>query len=340
MNLAQMKIFARSLIRDKALIDAHFIRWVNVAYKTIARSLVIPRLNAGDPVVLVAVSGSTQKFYLPYDFQKTIAFFDSTGRSLDIMLSEDVRQFGEYNSFGSFVQFYEFTSANITPLYDSIAQGTTLSITNKSTTATASSAIFTSAHVGEWLLPLDVNTTAGASNPEDFGYLIASTTGTVAVPSATCVLARPFRGTLSDGGTVGDLATARFEIRPRNVPICRIWGDPGSSSPSAVINIEYQRNPSKLANDEDTPEEDRLSEAIVYSAINLAGWAYQNAFQVQNAAKAISESTASFVHSKDFDRLLIRNFMTSNPMIRQYSQGVVGRHMGMHDVFSTSSIRY
>lgn len=335
MNVHQMKIFARSLVRDDQLLDAHFLRWLNVAYRELASLIIVPKLNNGDPVELIPVDDSTQKFYCPYDYGRTISFTDDNDRSLDILLSEDVRQYGEYNSFGSFVQFYEHCSANITPLYNSVDASVTLAITNRSTTATASSAIFTDEHIGEWLLPIDRNSTAGAANPEDYGYLISNTSGTVAVPTTTCTLERPFRGTLSEAGTVGSLSTSYFEIRPRNTPMIRIWGDPGSAE---TISMEYQRIPTKLANDEDIPEEPRLSHAMVYKAIQLAGWSYKQTFSVKSAENAIATALASFTSSKDFDKQLIRNYLTANPMNRGYSQ-ISGMHMGRSN-FRTSGIRY
>jgi hypothetical protein len=142
---------------------------------------------------------------------------------------------------------------------------------------------------------------------------------------------------MSDGGTVGNITTSYFEIRPRNTPIIRIWGDPGSST-TETIKVEYQRKPSKLANDEDIMEEPRLAHAVVFQAIKLAGWAYKQTFSVSTSEKAILEALSSFQASKDFDKQLIHNFLTSNPMNRGYSQ-ISGRHMGRSQ-YSTSGIRY
>lgn len=340
MNVHEMALYAKSLIRDAQLIDAHFERWLNMAYRQIASDLIIPRLHSGDQVELVQVTDSTNQFYCPYDYQRTISFVDENARSLDPILSKDLRQFGEYNTLGTFVQFYEHASVNITPLYNSFGASVTCTMNNRSLTVTASSAIFTSAHVGEWLLPIDRNSTAGSSNPEDYGYLIASTAGTVAVPSTTCTLARPFRGATSDGGVVGNVTTGYFEIRPRNTPIIRIWGDPGTTDTNITINMEYQRIPSKLANDEDVPEEPRLCAAMVHQAIQSAGWAYQNAFTVKQGEMMIAKALSEFKSSKEFDRELVHNFLVANPMSRSYSM-VSGRHMGRGGRFIGSpSIRY
>lgn len=323
---------ARSLIRDQQLIDAHFIRWVNAAYRNFARLVIVPKLNSGDPVELIVVDGSTQRFYLPYDFVRAISFYDSGGRTLDILPSEDVRQINEYGSLGSFTQFYEHNSANVDPVYNSVDAAVTIEIDNRSTLATTSSAILIDDYIGEWILPINRNTTAGSGNPEDYGYLISD------VPtSSTLTLARPFRGVISDSGSIGDLSTSYFEIRPRNTPIIRIWGDPGTE---ATINCEYQRTPSKIANDEDIPEEPRLSEAIVYEAIKMAGWSYKDSFQVKIGQDAVSSTLSSFQKSKDFDRLLIRNYIVGNPNARTYSQGIGTRHIGMDYDYSPRGIRY
>lgn len=329
-----MRLFAKSLVGDGQMLDAHFVRWTNAAYRIVSRDYVIPKLNAGDSVTLKAVTGSTQKYYLPYDFQRVISFFDDNYRSLDVLPSEDVRQYGEYNSLGSFVQFYEYTSTNITPLAESGATPVLIAIPNRSTTVTASGGTpFTSAMAtdGEWILPIDRNTAAGAANPEDYGYKIATFTSTTVV-----VLARPFRGTLSDGGSVGSLTTGYFEVRPRNTPIVRIWGDPGTA---VDINLEYQRKPSKLANDEDTPEEDRLSESLTYMAIDMAGWRYREAFMAKRAQNAIAQTLSSFEKSKDYDKRLIHNYITGNPNGRSYSQ-IAGNRLGSHRQFSHRGIRY
>jgi hypothetical protein len=326
MNLREQKLFAKSQVGDQQLIDAHFVRWINLAYREIARQVIIPRLNNGNQVTLVVVPGSTQRFFLPYDFSKVISFQDQNFRSLDPILSEDVRQFGEYNSFGTFAQFFEHNGVNQTPLLDSGSTPDTIGIPNRSTTVTASSAIFTDAHVGEWLLPTARNTTTGAGNPEDYAYQILSTSGTVAVPALTCTISVPFRGVLSDGGSSGDLTTSYFEIRPRNTPIIRIWGDPGSTT-GVAIKVEYQRVPLKLANDEDIPEEPRLAEAIVHKAMQMAGIAYRQGFMVQAAKDMVMNSLSSFQTVKDFDKQLIHNFLTANPNSRGYSQ-ISGRHLG------------
>lgn len=336
MNVAEMKILARTLVREHQFIDAHFIRFLNLAYREFARGFIIPRLNAGPAVTLPQISGETQRFMLPYDHSRVISFFDANNRSLDVLPSEDVRQYGEYNSLGSFVQFYEYTFASIAPLYDSAAVTVTLGISNRGVTATASSPIFTSAHVGEWLLPINRNSVAGSSNPEDCAYLISATAGTVAAPSATCTLARPFRGVLSDAGTVSDLTTGYFEIRPRNTPIIRIWGDPGSSN-TATISAEYQRVPSKLANPEDVPEESRLCEAMVFKAIMLAGIVFKEPFLVKTSTEKISESLSVFQTTKDFDKNLIHNFISGNPMSRSHGM-LAGRHLGGD--LGRSSMRY
>lgn len=282
-------------------------------------------------MTLTAVSGSTQRFVLPYDYAAVIAFVDGNGRSLDPIPSMDVRQFGEYNSFGSFVAFFENNAPVGTPLTDSGSTPITIGIPNRSTTVTASAAVFTSSHVGEWLLPIDRNTASTFSSPEDYGYRIASLTDSTHVE-----LERPFRGVLSDAGTVGDLTTSYFEIRPRQTKTVRIWGDPGSTS---TIKLEYQRTPSKLANFEDIPEEPRLSEALVYSAIQLAGISYREAFIVKTANDKIAQALSGFRSVKDRDRELVHNFLTSNPMARGYSQ-ISGNHMGSADRYSGGSIRY
>ncbi len=324
MNLREQKLLAKSIIRDTSLIDAHYVRWANEAYRTLTRKLIIPRLNNGAIVALIPVAGSTQNFYLPYDHSRTINFQDSTGRNLDPIPSEDVQAFGEYNSFGSYVAFYELLGANVTPLAESGATPITIGITNRSKTVTASAPIFTAAMVGEWLLPTGRNTAGGASNPEDYGYRIAAFTSTTVV-----TLERPFRGVLSDAGTTGDLTTGYFEVRPQNQPIARIWGDPGAAG---TISIAYQRNPSKMANDEDTPEETRLSEAIVHSAIGMAGWAYKDAFTVKVARDAIADAYSSFQTVKDFDMKLVRNFITGNPNSRSYSQ-IAGNRLGTRNPY-------
>lgn len=339
MNVREQKIFARSIVRDSQFLDAHFLRFLNLAYRDVARQYIIPRLNAGDAVTLGAVSGSTQKYYLPYDFERTIAFFDSNNRSLDVIPSEDVHQWGEYNSFGSFVQFYEFTSVNVSPLVSSGSTPNTISITNRGTTVTCSAAVFTDEHVGEWLLPTGQNSTASSANPEDYGYLISATTGTVAVPVTTCTIARPFRGVIADTGTVGDLTTGYFEILPRNTPIIRIWGTNTNITTAPTIQCEYQRKPSKLANDEDIPEESRLSEALVYMAIKMAGWAYREAFVVKTSDQTIQSALASFQTVKDFDKNLVHNFLVGNPNGRSYSQ-ISGMRMGYGYAYRGSGIRY
>lgn len=328
-----MRLFARSIIRDAQLLEAFFLRWINIAHRQISREYIIPALNNGDPVALtpIAVSNTNQKFYLPYDFSAVISFQDQTSRSLDPILSLDVRQYGEYNSFGTFVAFYEYCSSNITPLADSGNTPITLAITNRSTTATASAAVFASTHVGEWLLPLERNTVAGLGNPEDYAYLISAFTSTTVV-----TLARPFRGVLNDDGSVSNLATSYFEVRPRNTRIVRVWGQPGSTT---TINLEYQRKPSKLANDEDVPEDERLSEAIVLKAIELAGWAYQNAFHAKKSPAELARALAGYVLVSERDKLLIHNFITSNPNNRSYSQ-LGGGHMGQMDRYDTSGINY
>lgn len=343
MNVQQMRILARSLTRDWSLLEAHFLRFINLAYTEFARQLIIPKLNSGEPVELSLVSTtvpdtSSARFVLPYDFCRSIAFFDGNKRSMDVFPSEDVRQVNEYDGLGSFTQFYEHTSAIITPLYDSVSAGTTVAITNRSTTATASSAIFTDAHVGEWLLPINLNTTATAGNPEDYAYRIASTTGTVASPSTTCTLERPFRGVLTDSGSITDLSTSRFEIRPRNSPVIRIWGKTGTN-PSVTIYSEYQRTPSKLANPEDIPEEPRLCEAIVFRAIMLAGVAFREAFLVKSAEAKIAESLSAFQTAKDFDRMLIRNFVIGNPNSRSHGE-YGGMRMGGGFTTQHGGIRY
>lgn len=315
------------------MIDAHFNRWINIAYREMARQYIIPRLHSGNPVALTIVPGSTQRYFLPYDFSRAIAFFDSNNRSLDVIPNEDVRQFGEYNSFGSFVQYYEYHGVNQTVLADSGATPITIGVANRDTTVTASGAVFTSAMVGEYLLPLARNTATGLGNPEDYAYKIASFTSTTVV-----VLATPFRGVLADAGTVSDLVTSYFQVRPIGTPIIRIWGDPGAST-TPTINLEYQKVPAKLANDEDSPEEDRLSEALVYKAIDLAGWAYLNAFMVKKAQEVIANSLGAFQTVKDFDRKLIHNFLQSNPMARSYSM-LAGQRMGMGWDYSFGSVKY
>lgn len=334
MNVGEMRVFARSLVRDNQFLTAHFVRFLNMAYRQVASEYMIPRLYSGDQVVLSAVSGSTNQFYLPYDFQRTISFVDPTGRSLDPIKSEDVRQFGEYNTFGSFVQFYECNSVSIDALYDSFTASVTCTIVNGSKTVTASSAVFTSAHPDEWLLPL--NRISGNPNPDDFAYKIASTSGTVAVPVTTCTLERPFKGTLSDAGTVGNFTAGYFQIRPQNTPIIRIWGDPGDDE---EISIEYQRVPTKLSNEYDAPEDVRLSMVLVYKAIELAGVAYQNGFMVKKSMNDVAQTLSQYQTSKDFDKHLIHNFLTTNPNVRGYSQNVVGRHIGQGS-YSTNGIRY
>lgn len=331
MNVREMNIYARSIVRDQQLLGAHFLRWINLAYREIAREYVIPRLKNGEPVTLVAVSGSTQQYYLPYDFSRVISFFDSNGRSLDPLRSEDVRQYGEYNTLGTFVAFYEYSGVNQTPLLQSGVAPNTISITNRGTTVTASAAVFLDAHVGEWLLPLDRNTAATPSNPEDYAYKIASKTSTTVVE-----LTLPFRGVLSDAGVVGNLATSYFEVRPRGTPIMKIWGDPGAA---ATVKTEYQRIPSKLANNEDIPEDPRLSEAIVHRAIEMAGWSYKEGYNVKKAQQAVMTSLAAYQTTKDFDKLLIHNFVQSNPNGRSHSM-LGGRHMGSWNSFESSGIRY
>lgn len=335
MNLREMKRYAISLVRDQQMIDAHFVRWINFAYREFARQLIVPRLNSGDQIDLTIVPGSTNKYFLPYDYSKTIAFCDGTGRSLDPIKSEDVRQFGEYNTFGAFVQFFEQSQANFTPLADSGVTPITIGIPNRSRTVTASASIFTVDMIGEWLLPTARNTAAAASNPEDYAYLISGFTSDTIV-----TIQRPFRGVLSDAGNTGDLTTGYFEVRPNNTPIIRIWGAPSSDAPATVIKIEYQRVPSKLANDEDIPEEPRLSEAIVHKAIEKAGLAYRQGFVVQTGMKIVQESVAAFQTVEQFDKLLIHNFLTSNPMVRGYSQ-IGGRHISSSMMDRDSSgIRY
>jgi hypothetical protein len=332
-----MSIMAKSLLRDNQMVDAHLLRWINAAYRMFCREYVIPRLNNGDQVELVQISGSTQNFLVPYDFIRPIAFTDSTGRHMDVLPSEDVRQFGEYNTFGSFVQFYEYNAVNLAPLYDSFANSVTLGIPNRSKIATASASIFTDEHVGEWLLPIDRNTQAGVGNPEDYAYRIASTAGTVAVPSATCTLEKAFRGVLTDSGTVTDLTTGYFYIRPPNQPILRIWGDPGAAA--ITLYAEYQRQPSKLANAEDIPEEPRLGEAIVYQAIDLGGWAYREAFTARKALTAIADALSGYRKSRDFDQKMVHNFLIGNPNARSYAQ-VAGNRMGGMDRYSATGINY
>lgn len=339
MNKKEMMMFARSIVRDTQFLDAHFIRYLNMAYRDVARQYIIPRLNAGDPVELNAVSGSTQEYYLPYDFCSTIGFTDSSGRTLDVLPSSDRVQFNEYDALGSFVQFYEFASSNITPLLDSGSTPNTISITNRSTTVTCTASVFTEAHIGQWLLPLARNTTSGAGNPEDYAYLIDDTAGTTALPTATCTLARPFRGVLLDSGSVDNLSTGYFEVLPRNTPIVRIWGNNTQDSTAPTINCEYQRVPSKLANDEDVPEEQRLSEALVYMAIQMAGWAYREAFSVKAANQMISTTLSNFQTAKDFDKNLVRNYIVGNPNGRSYSQ-IAGMRMGHGYAFRGNNIRY
>lgn len=342
MNVREMRILARSIIRENQIIDSHLIRYLNLAYREISRSIIVNRLNAGEPVELVGVTSQTQSFYLPYDFSRVISFFDSNNRSLDILPSEDVRQMNEYNALGTFVQFYEYKSANISPLYDSYAATVTCGISNRGTTVTASSAVFTDAHIGEWLLPIANNSTAGAGNPEDYAYLISDTAGTTAAPSTTCTLARPFRGVISDSGTVSDLTTGYFEIRPRNTPIIKIWGTNSDTAPT--IYCEYQRVPSKLANDEDIMEEPRLAEAVVFKAVLMAGWAFreENVFKMADAK--IRESTDAFEKSKNFDMKLIHNFIVGNPMARSHGMisglRVGGGPGGAGWAYSHGSIRY
>jgi hypothetical protein len=118
----------------------------------------------------------------------------------------------------------------------------------------------------------------------------------------------------------------------------RIWGDPGAED---TISLEYQRKPSKLANPEDVPEDERISEALVYMAIDLAGWAYQNGFHAKKAQVAIAQALGQFQSVKDRDRELVRNFFTSNPTNRSYSE-IGGIHMGNMDRYSGASgdIRY
>ncbi len=335
MNVREMRLKARSLIRENQVMDAHFLRFLNSAYREISRAYIIPRLHSGS-VTLTVVSGSTQNFYLPYDHSRVISFYDSNGRSLDVLRSEDVRQFNEYNALGSFVCFYEYSGVNLTPLYDSVAASVTCAIANRGTTVTASSAIFTSAHVGEWLLPLDYNTSSSAGNPEDYAYLISATTGTTAVPVTTCTLTRPFRGVISDAGAVGSMTTAYFQVRPVNTPIIRIWGLAGSAP---TVYCEYQRVPSKLANNEDVPEEPRLCEALVYRAIQLSGWGFRDAFMVKTAQDKINEALGAFQTCKDYDKKQIHNFLTANPQNRTYSQ-IAGRHVGQGYAYSHGGIRY
>lgn len=318
MNLREQNLFAKSQIGDQQMWDAHGTRFINMAYREIARQLIIPRLNSGAPVDLIPVSGETQQFYLPYDHSKVISFVDQTGRSLDPILSQDVKQFNEYNSLGTFVQFFEHNGVNQSPLAESGATPITIGIPNRSKTVTASAAVFTAAMEGEWLLPLARNTTAGAGNPEDYGYLIDTFNSTTSL-----TLSLHFRGVLSDGGTTGDLTTSYFEVRPKNTPIVFIWGDPGASS---TISITYQRVPSKLANDEDVPEEPRLAEAIVHKAIEMAGIAYRQGFMVQTAKGRFMEAMAGFQTVKDFDKELIHNFLTANPNARSYSM-ISGQHL-------------
>ena len=331
-----MKILAKSLVRESVYMDAHFLRFLNAAYREVSRLYVIPRLNNGESIELVEVTGSTQEFYLPYDHSRIISFRDSTGRSLDVLPSEDVRQFNEYNALGAFVAFYEYYGVNDTPLYNSASASVTCGIPNRSTTVTASSAIFTDAHVGEWLLPLDRNTSSSSSNPEDYGYLISATSGTTAVPTTTCTISRPFRGVISDAGSVGDMTTAYFEIRPRGCPMVRIWGN---ASAAPTIYAEYQRVPSKLANNEDIPEEPRICEALVYKSIQMAGWAFRETYMVKTAQERVLEALAGFQKSKDFDKRLIHNFLTANPQGRSYTQ-IGGRRMGQGWAYSHGSIRY
>lgn len=323
---------AFSIINDQQKLDAHFLRWINIAHRQMTRDLLIPSLNCGDPVDLVAVTGSTQKYYLPYDFNSIIAVIDENGRSLDPIPSMDVSQFGEYNSFGSFACFYEKSSSNVTPLAESGSTPVLIGIPNRSSTVTATGGTpFTAAMAGEYILPVARNTTAGAGNPEDYAYRIATFTSTTVV-----VLERTFRGVLSNAGDVSDLTTGYFEVRPRNTKIITIWGDPGSS---AVISIKYQRVPSKLANDEDIPEDPTMSEAIVYKAIELAGWSYQNGFHAKKAPIAIAEATSQFKTAKDRDKELQHNFLTSNPNNRSYSQ-IGGIRLGGQDRLGGHGVRY
>ncbi len=336
-------MLCKSLVKDSQMIDAHYNRWVNFCYREVARKFIIPRLNNGNQVALtlvtdtaIASSTQTNAYFLPYDFSKTIAFFDSTGRSLDPIKSSDVRAFGEFNTFGGFAQFFEQNLASFNALVDP-GSATTISISNRGTTVTASGAIFTSAHVGQWLLPLARNTSASAGNPENYSYLIASTAGTVLSPSTACVLTRPFRGVTSDSGSTGDLTTGYFQIRPVNTPIIRIWGDPGATGYTPYI--EYQRTPSKLANPEDVPEDPRVAEALVHMVIAKAGFAYRDSFMSQNAAHLIADSLSDFKTVKDWDKELIHNFLTANPQCRSYSQ-TAGRHMGQSGGISYRGIRY
>lgn len=338
-----MRIFCRTLVREWSLLDAHMLRFLNAAYREFARTYVIPRLSAGEPVTLNTVSdtiadGSSARYILPYDHEKCLAFFDGNGRNLDVLPSTDVRAFDEYGSLGSFVQFYEYQSGVVTPLYDSVSASVTLGIPNRSTTATASSAIFTDEHVGEWLLPIHRNTATAAANPENYAYRIASTSGTVAAPSTTCTLERPFRGVLSDAGAISDLTTGYFEIRPRASPIIRIWGAQ-TSTDDLTIRAEYQRTPSKLANPEDIPEEPRLAEALCYKTILLSGVAFREAFQVKIAEAKIAEALGGFRSSSEFDRLQIRNFIVGNPNARSYSELGANR-LGFGYATTHGGVRY
>lgn len=333
MDVRSMRTMAFSIVRDSNLLDAHFLRWLNMAYRQMSREYIIPALAHGDQLPLVVVTGSTQKFYLPYDFSAIISMTDQNERSLDPIPSLDVRQYGEYNSFGSFVAFYEYCSSNVTPLADSGSSPITISINNRSKTVTASAPVFTTADEmeGEFLLPLNRNSTAGAASTEDYGYRINTFTSTTVVE-----LERSFRGVISNSGSVGDLTTGYFEVRPKNTKIIRIWGDPAADD---TINLEYQRIPSMLSNDEDIPEEPRLCEAMVYKAIDLAGWAYQNAFHAKKAPAVIQEALSQFRTVAERDRLLIHNFITSNPNNRSYSQ-IGGIRAGRLDRFSGRGTRY
>lgn len=333
-----MKSLARSLVRDDQGLDVNFLRYINLAYREIARQYIIPRLNAGESVALSAISTTdTQLFYLPYDFCRPLSFTDSNNRSLDVLRSEDARQVGEYNSMGTFVQFYEYRSVSVTPLYDSNANSVTCGIVNRSTTVTASAAAFdntaAATHTGQWLLPINRNSTTGSSNPEDYAYKISSVTNTT-----TAVLERPFRGVISASGTVGSLTTGYFEIRPRNTPIIRIWGN---ASTQPTIYCEYQRIPSKLANDEDIPEEPRLSETLVHKAVLLSGMALRNAFTVKAIESQIASTLATYQTSSEYDKHMIRNIIIGNPRYRSHSmQAFAGMHIGRTYSYNAGRVRY
>lgn len=333
MNLREMRLLARSLVRDNVILDAHFNRWVNTAYRDISRTFIVPRLHSGDGIALEQVSGSTDKYYLPYDFERVISFYDSNGRSLDPIPSEDVQQFGEYNSFGSFVQFYEHNSNAGTALYSSVASGTTVSLTVGSTAVSVSAAVLTSAHEDEFLLPL-ASGTAAVPNPENYAYKITSIDST-----STATLETPFRGATQDSGANVNITANYFEIRPQNTPILSIKGNPGSST-TYTIYVKYQRKPKKLASDSDIPEDDRLAEAIVHKAISLAGMSYRSDFDVKASNANIAASLAGYQTSKDFDKMLIHNYVQGNPNVRTYGQGLGTRHMGMYSSYSGSSIQY